>query len=44
VAGPVLPALAVLSLDLSGLLWMLSFALFVWHYGPILTGPRAPSP
>lgn len=44
VVGPGLPFLAAFSHDLSGLLWMLSFALFVWHYGPILTGPRAPSP
>ena len=29
------------SYQISGVLWMVSFALFLWHYVPILVGPRA---
>jgi len=28
----------------SGLLWIAAFSLFVWHYAPILTRPRADQP
>ena len=35
-----LPAHYALWLDLSGGLWLLSFGLFLWVYGPILVTPR----
>lgn len=42
VAGPLLwPAAYGGSLILSGLLWGLAFALFLWVHGPMLVSPRA---
>ena len=42
VFGPaLLPAYALPSIAVAGLLWMAAFALFLIVYGPILTGPRA---
>ena len=37
----VLPAHYALWLEISGGLWLLSFGLFLWVYGPILSAPRA---
>ena len=34
------PALYTLSVVLSGLVWLLAFAIFVWLFWPVLTGPR----
>ncbi|MCH2394691.1 NnrS family protein [Oceanibaculum sp.] len=42
VFGPALfPAQTLPSVAAAGLLWMTAFALFLFVYGPILTGPRA---
>jgi uncharacterized protein involved in response to NO len=39
--GPALPGAYMASIDLSALLWIAAFALFLWRYVPILSSPRA---
>lgn len=42
--GPLSATGSTLAYTGSGLLWIASFSLFVWHYAPILTQPRADQP
>lgn len=42
--GPLSATGSTLAYTGSGLLWIASFSLFVWHYAPILTRPRADQP
>ncbi|MCB1597881.1 MAG: NnrS family protein [Gammaproteobacteria bacterium] len=42
--GPLSTTGSTLAYTCSGLLWIASFSLFVWHYAPILTQPRADQP
>lgn len=42
--GPLDPGGIALAYTGSGLLWIAAFSLFVWHYAPILTRPRADQP
>jgi len=39
--GPAVPALYTMAIDVSALLWIVAFLLFLRVYTPILTGPRA---
>jgi uncharacterized protein involved in response to NO len=43
VLGPLLPLDYLALLDSAALGWMVSFALFVWVYWSVLTGPREDS-
>lgn len=42
--GPLSATGSVLAYTGAGLLWIASFSLFLWHYAPILTRPRADQP
>jgi uncharacterized protein involved in response to NO len=42
--GPLDAGRIALAYTGSGLLWIAAFSLFVWHYAPILTQPRADQP
>jgi uncharacterized protein involved in response to NO len=42
--GPLHASSISLAYTGSGLLWIAAFGLFVWHYAPILTQPRADQP
>ncbi len=42
--GPLSATGSTLAYTGSGLLWIASFSLFIWHYAPILTRPRADQP
>ena len=42
--GPLSTTGSVIAYTGSGLLWIAAFSLFVWHYAPILTRPRADQP
>lgn len=42
VFGPLLPIDYQVIIDSAALGWLISFGLFVWVYGPVLTGPRNP--
>jgi uncharacterized protein involved in response to NO len=39
--GTALPGAYLMVIDLSALLWITAFGLFIWLYAPILLGPRA---
>ena len=39
--GPAVPGLYTMAIDVSALLWIAAFLLFLRVYTPILTGPRA---
>ena len=40
--GPwLMPTATSIFIDISGFCWILSFAIFVYYYGPMLTSPRA---
>ncbi len=42
--GPLSATGSTLAYTGAGLLWIASFSLFLWHYAPILTRPRADQP